>query len=66
MTWQPIDTEPKNESPRLVSSDPTDPECAHLVTLTPGGHFNGDVILERMGAADLTHWHPVPVFGQST
>jgi hypothetical protein len=63
MTWQPIETEPKDDTQRLVTADPADPESAHLVTLTPEGqHFNGDVILERMWSDChvLTHWHPVP------
>lgn len=59
--WQPIETEPKDDVPRLVSEDPTDPECAYLVRLTPEGkHFNGDIVLENMGIMP-THWHPIPI-----
>ncbi|UEM08576.1 hypothetical protein J4G43_027780 [Bradyrhizobium barranii subsp. barranii] len=62
MPWQPIETEPKNSSQRLVSVDPSDPEAAHLVTLLPDGtHFNGDVVIESMMDVTPTHWHPVPV-----
>jgi hypothetical protein len=62
--WLPIATEPKDgEGPFqfLVTDDPTDPDCAHLVRHSPGGkHFNGDVIIESFDTFP-THWMPVPV-----
>ena len=58
--WLPINTEPRDGGSYLVSDDPTDPERAHLVTLTSDGeHFNGDVVIERFGTIP-THWMPVP------
>jgi hypothetical protein len=44
-----------------LNAEATDPERAHLVTLTSDcEHFNGDVVIERFGTIP-THWMPVPV-----
>lgn len=65
--WRPIDSEPKDGTPRLVTTDPTDPECAYLVALTEEGeHFNGEVVIENMIRDKPTHWHPIPVDPVST
>ena len=62
--WHPIAAEPtEGEGPLqfLVTDDPTDPDCAHLVRRTPlGEHFNGDVVIEHYDTFP-TYWMPVPV-----
>lgn len=60
-TWKPIATEPQDDTRRLVTFDPSDPEAAHLVSLLPdGNHFNGDVVIEGMTGEAPTHWAEVP------